>query len=38
MAEKAFLNTAFYDTSISNYFTKLSKNYFPEKKIISGKK
>ena len=32
MAEKAFLNTAFYDTSISNYFTKLSKNYFPEKK------
>tara|TARA_B100000513_G_scaffold140483_1_gene64083 strand:- start:231 stop:1787 length:1557 start_codon:yes stop_codon:yes gene_type:complete len=38
MAEKAFLNTAFYDTSISNYFTKLSKNYFPEKKIISGEK
>ena len=32
MAEKAFLNTAFYDSAISNYFTKLSKNYFPEKK------
>ncbi len=38
MAEKAFLNTAFYDTAISNYFTKLSKNNFPEKKIISGEK
>ena len=38
MAEKAFLNTAFYDSAISNYFTKLSKNYFPEKKIISGEK
>ena len=38
MAEKAFLNTAFYDSSISNYFTKLSKNFFPEKKIISGEK
>ena len=37
MAEKAFLNTAFYDASISNYFTNLSKNNFPEKKIISKK-
>ena len=38
MAEKAFLNTAFYDSAISNYFTKLSKIIFLKKKIMSGEK
>ena len=38
MAEFAFSETAFYDAIISNYFKNLSKNKFPNKKIIFGKK
>ena len=37
MAEFAFSETAFYDAIISNYFNNLSKNKFPNKKIIFGK-
>ena len=36
MAEHAFTETAYYDAVITNYFTKLSNNYFPYKKLIYG--
>ena len=38
MAELAFSETAFYDAMIANYFNNLSKNKFPNKKIIFAKK
>ncbi len=34
MSQFAFTETAYYDSLISNYFNKLSNNYFPPKKII----
>ncbi len=34
MSELAFTETAYYDSVISNYFNKISNNYFPEKKVI----
>ena len=34
MSEKAFSETAYYDALISNYFNKMSKNFFPKKKIF----
>ena len=34
---EAFLETAYYDSVISNYFNKFSKNQFTEKKIFHGK-
>ena len=37
MSENAFLETAYYDTVISNYFNKKSNTNFPRKKIIFGK-
>ncbi len=36
MSRLAFTETAYYDSIISNYFNKISKIYFPEKKIIYG--
>ena len=36
MSESAFVETAYYDSVISNYFNKLSKNKFPKKKILHG--
>ena len=38
MAEKAFLRTCIYDAKIFNYFSKLSKNIFPDQKITISKK
>tara|TARA_B100002051_G_C16707973_1_gene624944 strand:- start:99 stop:1658 length:1560 start_codon:yes stop_codon:yes gene_type:complete len=34
---EAFLETGYYDSVISNYFNKFSKNQFTEKKIFHGK-
>src|SRR6056300_400056 len=36
MSQIAFTETAYYDALISNYFNKITKNNFPEKKIIYG--
>ena len=36
MSEEAFSETAYYDALISNYFNKLTKNFFPKKKIFFG--
>ena len=34
MSEEAFSETAYYDALISNYFNKISNNFFPKKKIF----
>ena len=34
MSEEAFSETAYYDALISNYFNRISKNFFPKKKIF----
>ena len=36
MSQLAFAETAYYDALISNYFNKVTKNDFPEKKIFYG--
>jgi phosphoribosylaminoimidazolecarboxamide formyltransferase/IMP cyclohydrolase len=36
MSQIAFTETAYYDALISNYFNKITKNKFPQKKIIYG--
>ena len=36
MSEEAFAETAYYDSLISNYFNKITKNKFPNKKIVYG--
>ena len=36
MSQEAFSETAYYDSVISNYFSKISKIHFPQKKIIHG--
>ena len=36
MSENAFGETAFYDSVIANYFTKVTCNEFPKKKLIFG--
>ena len=36
MSKLAFTETSYYDSIISNYFNKISKTYFPEKKIIQA--
>ena len=36
MSQIAFTETGYYDSIISNYFNKISKNNFPNKKIIHG--
>ena len=36
MSQLAFIETAYYDSVISNYFNKTSNIYFPQKKIIHG--
>ncbi len=37
LAEEAFMETAYYETKIFNYFNQRSENLFPIKKIFSGK-
>ena len=34
MSQEAFSETAYYDSLIANYFNKINKDYFPEKKIF----
>ena len=34
MSEEAFSETAYYDALIADYFNKMSKNFFPKKKIF----
>ena len=34
MSEEAFSETAYYDALISDYFNKMSKNFFPKKKVF----
>ena len=36
MSQIAFTETAYYDALISDYFNKITKNFFPKKKIIYG--
>ena len=36
MSQHAFMETAYYDTSISNYFNEINQIQFPKKKIIHG--
>ena len=36
MSRLAFTETAYYDSVISNYFNKISKIYFPHKKVFHG--
>ena len=36
MSQEAFLETAFYDSTISNYFNQITQSYFPKRKIIHG--
>ena len=36
MSQIAFSETAYYDALISNYFNKITNNFFPKKKIIYG--
>ena len=36
MSENAFSETAYYDSLVSNYFSKFNKNQFPQKKTIHG--
>ena len=36
MSQIAFTETAYYDSVISSYFNKISKTYFPQKKIFHG--
>ena len=36
MSENAFVETAYYDSIIANYFNKLSGNKFPNKKVVHG--
>ncbi len=38
MSEEAFMETAYYDSLISNYFNKIRKNKFPSKKLIYANK
>ncbi len=37
LAEEAFMETAYYESKIFNYFNKKSENLFPNKNIFSGK-
>ena len=37
MSQEAFSETAYYDSLIANYFNKINKNYFPEKKIFHSR-
>ena len=36
MSQVAFTETAYYDSLISNYFNKITNNYFPKKKVFYG--
>ena len=37
LAEEAFMETAYYESKIFEYFNKKNKNFFPLKNIFSGK-
>ncbi len=36
MSQVAFTETAYYDSLISNYFNRITNNYFPKKKVFYG--
>ena len=36
LSEEAFAETAYYDSIVNNYFTSLTKNIFPKRKLIHG--
>ena len=36
LSEEAFTETAYYDTIVANYFTSITKNNFPKKKLVYG--
>ena len=36
LSEEAFSLTAYYDSTITNFFTKKRKNYFPKRKLVYG--
>ena len=36
LSEEAFAETSYYDSVITNYFTNVTKNSFPKKKLIHG--
>ena len=36
MSQEAFSETAFYDSTISDYFNQITQSYFPKKRIIYG--
>ena len=36
LSEEAFAETAYYDSIVANYFTVITKNNFPKKKLIYG--
>ncbi len=36
LSEEAFAETAYYDSIVNNYFTSITKNTFPKKKLIHG--
>ena len=36
MSESAFIETAYYDSIIANYFNNFSNNRFPKKKVLQG--
>ena len=36
LSEEAFAETAYYDTIVTNYFVKRTKNIFPKRKLIYG--
>ena len=36
LSEEAFAETAYYDSIVTNYFTSITKNTFPKRKLIHG--
>ena len=36
LSEEAFAETGYYDSIVTNYFTKITKNNFPRKKLVHG--
>ena len=36
LSEEAFAETAYYDSIVANYFTDITKNNFPKKKLVYG--
>tara|TARA_B100001175_G_scaffold4779_1_gene3760 strand:+ start:3040 stop:4581 length:1542 start_codon:yes stop_codon:yes gene_type:complete len=36
LSEEAFVETAYYDSIVNNYFASITKNFFPQKKLVTG--